>query len=144
MRYQEGGAGSDGSELGFLGSLNKAVSMSDDTKLRLFGEAAWFRNFQGTADNALVVTGSAAIEMGAATYSLAYSQQRTFVAVGSDTSEHLIDATAMCALDDNLSITREKWSIGAGYAFDRADGANKQTLGLKLSSEFGGKIPLRN
>ena len=104
-RYQKGGAGSDGNELGFLGSLNKTVSLTDDTTLKLFGEGAWFRNFQGTADNALVVTGSAAIEMDAATYSRAYSQQKTFVAGESDTFEHLIDATAMYALGENLSIS---------------------------------------
>ena len=143
-RYQKGGVGSDGDELGFLGSLNKSISLSDETTLRLFGEAGWFRNFEGSADDAIVVTGSAAVEMGPAIYSVAYSQQRNLVVGGPDANEYLVDATAMYDLGDAISIVGETWSIGAGYTFDRAEGENIQTVGLKLSSEFNASIPFGN
>lgn len=143
-RYQKGGVGSDGNEVGVLGSLNKSISLSDETTLRLFGEAAWFRNFEGSAEDAVVVTTSAALEMGSATYSVAYSQQRDLVASGPDTNEYLVDATAMYDLSDTVSFFGESWSIGAGYAFDQADGENIHAVGLKLSSEFGANIPLGN
>ena len=143
-RYQKGGEGSDGNEIGVLGSVNKSFSLTDEATLRLFGEAAFFRNFDGTADNALVMTGSGALEMGSMTYSLAYSQQRTLVSGGTDSTAHLIDATAMYDLGDTLSLAGEKWSVGAGYSFSRADGENVQTIGLKLSTEFGGNVPFSN
>ena len=143
-RYQKGGVGSDGNELGFLGSLNKSISLSDETTLRLFGEAAWFRSFEGSADDAVVMTASAAVEMGPATYSVAYSQQRNLVASGPDTNEYLVDATAMYDLSDMVSLFGESWSIGASYTFDHADGENIHAVGLKLSSEFGTNIPLGN
>ncbi len=143
-RYQKGGVGSDGNEVGVLGSLNKSISLSDETTLRLFGEAAWFRNFEGSADDAVVMTASAAVEMGPATYSVVYSQQRNLVASGPDTNEYLVDATAMYDLSDTVSFFSESWSIGAGYTFDQADGENIHAVGLKLSSEFGANIPLGN
>ena len=143
-RYQKGGADSDGHELGFLGSLNKSISISDETTLRLFGEAAWFRNFEGSADDAIAVTGSAAIEAGPATYSVAYSQQTELVAGGADASEYLVDITAMYDLGESISMIGETWSVGVGYTFDRADGEDVQMVGLKLSSDFDTHIPLGN
>ena len=143
-RYQKGGAGADGNELGFLGSVNKSFVMSDETTLRLLAEAAWFRNFDGSADNALMLTGSAALETGAMTYSVAYSQQRNLVAVGANTTEHLFDATAMYDLGESVSVAGEHWSLGAGYIFASADGENTQTVGLKLSTDFATNIPFGN
>jgi hypothetical protein len=143
-RYQKGGAGSDGNELGFLGSLNKSFTLADDTTLRLFGEAAWFRNFDGTADNALVLTGSGALQMGLMTYSLAYSQQRMLVGAGGNTTEHLIDATMTYDLGDTVSLAGEQWKVGAGYSYASSDGENVQTVGLKLAADFGGNIPFGN
>ena len=143
-RYQKGGVGADGNELGFLGSLNKSFAMSDETTLRLLGEAAWFRNFEGSADNALVFTGSAALETGAKTYSIAYSQQRNLVAGGADTTEHLFDATAMYNLGEGASLAGEKWSLGVGYSLASADGENVQTIGLKLSTAFAGNVAFGN
>ncbi len=143
-RYQKGGEGSDGNELGILGSLNKSISLSEETTLRLFGEAAWFNNFEGSTDDAIAMTGSAAIETGPATYSVAYTQQTELVADGADASEYLVDATAMYDLGKSISMFGETWSVGAGYTFDRADGEDVQVVGLKLSSEFGTSIPLGN
>ena len=143
-RYQKGGEGSDGNELGLLGSINKSFSLADETKLRLFTEAAWFKNFDGTADDALIVTGSGALEMGPMAYSLAYSQQRNLVAGGADTTEHLFDATAMYDLGESVSLAGEQWSVGAGYSSASADGENTQTVGLKLSTEFATNIAFGN
>ncbi len=143
-RYQKGGIGADGNEFGVLGSLNKSFVMSDETTLRLLGEAAWFRNFEGGADNAFVLTGSAALETGAMIYSVAYSQQRNLIASGADTKEYLFDATAMYHIGDSASVAGEKWSVGAGYILASADGENTQTVGLKLSTEFAANIPFGN
>lgn len=143
-RYQKGGDGSDGNELGFLGSINKSISLTDEATVRLFGEAAFFRNFDGTADNAMVLTGSGALEMGSMTYSIAYSQQRTLVSGGTDVIAHLFDATAMYDLGDTVSLGGEKWAVGAGYSFSRADGEDVQTIGIKLATEFGGNVPFNN
>ena len=142
-RYQKGGEGSEGNELGFLGSVNKSLSLTEEATLRLFGETAFFRNFEGTADNALVLTGSSALEIGSMTYSLAYSQQMT-LASGADTTAHLIDATVMYDLGDTVSLAGEKWSVGAGYSLSKADGKNEQTVGIKLSTEFSGNAPFSN
>lgn len=141
-RYQKGGRGSDGNELGFSGSLNKALSLGEDATLRLFAEAAWFRNFDGGADDALVLTGSGALELGQFTYSAAYSQLRALVVGGPDVAEHLIDATAMYDLGEHASIAGEKWSIGAGYTFDESEGEESHLIGFRLSTEFEGSIPL--
>jgi hypothetical protein len=143
-RYQKGGEGSDGNELGILGSLNKSISIGEETTLRFFGEAAWFNNFEGSADDAVALTGSAALEKGSATYSVAYSQQTELVTGGADASEYLVDATAMYDLGESISMIGETWSVGAGYTFDRADGEDVQIVGLRLSSEFGKSIPLGN
>jgi hypothetical protein len=137
-RYQKGGDGSEGNELGFLGSLNKSFSLSDDAKLNLFTEAAWFRNYDGGPDNAFIVTSSAAYETGPMTYSLAYTQERMLVADGVDTTEHLLDATVMYDLEDVINFTGEKWAIGAGYSFSKVDSETEHTVGLKLTADFGG------
>ena len=141
VRYQNGGEGSDANEIGLLGSLNKSIALADDTKLRLFGEAAWFKNYDGTADDATFVTVSSALELGSVNTSLSYTQQRILVAGGADTTEHLVDATIMYALGDAVSAFGEKWAVGAGYSADWADGEKTQTIGLKLTSEFGGNVP---
>jgi len=139
-RYQTGGRGSEGNEFGFSGSLNKAFSLGEEAMLRLFAETAWFRNFDGGADDVFAITSSSALELGQITYSVAYSQLRVLVEGEVDVAEHLIDTTAMYDLGEHASITGEKWSIGAGYAYDRADGENSHSIGLRLSSEFGGNI----
>ena len=33
------------------------ISIGDETTLKLFGEAAWFNNFEGSADDAVALTG---------------------------------------------------------------------------------------
>jgi hypothetical protein len=143
-RYQKSGDGSDGNELGFLGSINKSLSLADETTLRLFEEAVWFKNFEGAADNAWVVTGSGALDVGAMTYSLSYSQQRVLVSDGADETERLFDATATYHLGDTVSFAGETWSVGAGYSIFSADGENVQIVGLKLATEFGGSISSSN
>jgi hypothetical protein len=141
-RYQLGGSTGDGNELGLVASLNKAISLSEDTTIRLFGEFGWFRNYEASADNAVVMTVSGALETGPMTYSLAYAQQRILVVGEADDSEQLFDATAMYALSDTVTIAGEKWSLGAGYTWARADEEDSHAIGLRLSSEFAGWIPL--
>ncbi len=141
-RYQKGGVDTVGDELGLVGSVNKAFSLGDEATLRLLGEAAGFRHFDGGPGYALAITGSGALELGPVTTSVAYSQLRNFVAGEADTAEHLVDATVMYDLGEDVSMVGETWSIGAGYTFDRAEGEDSHTIGLRLSSEFNGNIPL--
>jgi hypothetical protein len=143
-RYQKGGDASDGNELGFVGGMNTSFAVDEETKLRLFGEAAWFRNFDGSADNAFVITGSGELETGAMTYSMAYTQERILVTGGADTSAHLLDVTAMYDLGDTVSLAGETWSIGAGYSYAKADGETFHSAGLKLSTEFATNFPFGN
>jgi DDE superfamily endonuclease len=140
-RYQKGGLGDAGNELGFLASVNKSFAITGETTLCLLGEAAWFRHLDGGADDAIAFTGSGALEAGAMTYFVAYSQQRALVSGGTDSTEHLLDLTAMFDIGEGVSLGDEKWAIGAGYSFDKADGTTVHTIGLKLSSEFGAVIP---
>ena len=142
IRYQKYGEGGAGNELGFVGSLNKSIELSGDAALKLFGEAAYFRNFDGTDDDAVSFTGSAALELGDTTFSLAYAQLRTLVAGGADETEHLLDASIFYNLGDSISLAGEKWSVGAGYGFDRSEGENAQSVGLKLTAEFEGSTGL--
>lgn len=141
-RYQEGGRDSDGNEFGFVASLNKAFALGEDLTLRLFGEGAWFRNFDGGPDNAFALTGSGALQAGAVTYSLAYSQIGPLASDGEDADQYEIDATILYELGESISVAGESWAIGAGYAFDRADGENTSILGVRLLTEFEGSARL--
>jgi hypothetical protein len=143
-RWQKGGHGSEGNELGLAGSLNTSFSVGEESKLKLFGETAWFRNFDGSADNALIVTGSGALDIGQTTLSLAYTRQRNFIVDDVDTTAHLFDATAAYAFGEDVSLAGEAWSIAAGYTFERDDDVDTHTFSLQLSTEFDGKFALGN
>ena len=138
-RYQKGGEDSEGNELGFLGSVIKSFAVGEDTTIRLLGEAAWFRDFQGGADNAIAFTGSGALEQGPFTYSLSYSQERIF-ADGADIIDHLVDATATYDLGEMPSVAGERWSIGAGYTYEQAEDEGTHIIGMKLSAKFDGNV----
>ena len=141
-RYQKHGDSGAENEWGFAGSLNKSVGLSEDSALKFFGEIAYFRNFDGTEDDAVSFTGSAALVFGETTLSLAYTQQRILIAGDSDEVEHLLDASAVYSLGDAVSLAGEQWSVGAGYSFDRADGEDTQSVGLKLTADFEGSAGL--
>lgn len=142
MRYQKHGEGGAGNELGFVGSLNKSFELSQDSVLKFFGEMAYFRNFDGMEDDAVSFTGSAALEFGETTLSLAYTQLRTLGTGGADETEHLFDTSIFYNLNDSISLAGEQWSIGAGYGFDRSEGEDAQSVGLKLTAEFEGSAGL--
>jgi hypothetical protein len=140
--YQKGGANSSGDEVGFEGDINKSIAISEETKLKLFGEAAWFNKFGGSPDDALFVTGSGAVVLGPMTVSLTGGAQMTLAASGADTTAYLADTEALYDLGDSFSLSGETWSIGAGYTFQRDDGVDTHYFGLKLATEFSGSIPL--
>jgi hypothetical protein len=141
-RYQRGGIGSVKNELGFVGGLNTSFPLGEDAALKFFAETGWFRNYDGGPDNMRAFTGSGALEVGDVTLSVAYSQQKVFVVDDVNTTEHFVDVTAMYDLGDKLSLAGETWSVGAGYTYDKAEGFNVQTVGLKLSTAFSTKVPL--
>ena len=90
FRYQRAGHATEedieddvkpGDELAYLAAATKSFEL-DEMTLRLLGEAALVRHFDGREDDALVVTGSAALDVDALTYIATYTQQMNLVAGG--------------------------------------------------------------
>ena len=139
--YQRAGKGDANDELGFVASVNKGMTF--DTKIvRLIGEAAYFRNFEGSSDDALFLTASGELEIDQMTYSLAYTLQQNLPSSGPDTSEQLVDLTASYQLGNSFSLAGEEWAVGLGYAFDRNDAEDTHTITLLFAVDFNGTIRL--
>jgi len=141
-RYQRAGEGDDGNEVGFVAGANKTFALDEETAIKFFAEAAYFNHFEGAAENAAFITGSAALIYQDFTTSLTYTMQDTLSSDEPDAIESIFDATVLYALDESFSILGEQWSIGADYTLDRADDESIQTVGLRLSSDLEGKVSL--
>jgi len=137
-RFQKAGEDGNGHEVGLSASANSSFDLSEESKLKLFGEAVWFKNSEGSGNNTLMFTGSAALQNGQMTWSMAYSQQHDFVADGVDSIAHSFDASAVYNLDEDVSMVGEKWSVGAGYNLAKDEGQTEHTVGLKLTAAFDG------
>ncbi len=128
-------------ELGFLAAATARFGLSEDTTLRLLGEAAYFQNFEGGADDALTGTLSAALERGPMTYAATYSLQENLIAGAPDTLEHQLDLTATYAFGEEASFAGEQWSLSGGYSYSlNADNEESHAVGLRLTVELDGKI----
>ena len=85
------------------------------------------------------MTGSAALEMGAMTYTAAFSQQNTYVKGGSDTVDRLLEVSAVYQSEDDVPFDGASWSAGVAYDYSRdADAQTAHALSLLLSFTFGG------
>jgi hypothetical protein len=125
-------------EWAFLGAAHWKTDIGDNT-LRLLGETAYLKHFEGGEDNAWIVTGSAALEVDQITYSAAYSRQRNLVPGGPDTREHLADLSLLYQSEDDQPFAGANWSLGAGYTFaQNEDRERTHTLSATLTLEFGG------
>jgi hypothetical protein len=126
-------------ERGLAASVNKSIAF-DETTLILFGEAAYFDRFQGTADDALFLTASGQLEVDPMSYSLACSSQLNST---SSPSDELVELAASYDLSKYFSVAGEQWSIGAGYTFEHNEDQNTNThlLGVLLTIDFNGKFP---
>jgi hypothetical protein len=143
-RYQTAGSDGDGNELGLLGSMNTTIALGDETALKLFTEAAWFNHYNGSADKALFVTGSAALNMGSMTYSASLAEHHDFISGEADSYERVLDLTAMYHLDENISFVGETWAVGANYSFDKHNEDDVQSFGIKLTTAFDKTFSMAN
>ena len=136
---EEGDPIAASTERGLAASVNKSLTFGDKT-LILFGEAAYFKRFEGTADNALFLTASGELKIDPMSYSLAYSSQQDLTANSRDT---LIELAVSYDLGEDFSVAGEQWSIGAGYTFERNQDGNTDThlFGVLLTIDFNGSFP---
>ena len=77
-------------EIAVLWGANAKVKV-DDRVLRLLGEGAFISHFEGSSDDALILSGVAALSDGPFVYSAALSRQWNFVSSEADTKENLVD-----------------------------------------------------
>ena len=135
--YQRAGRGDYGDETGFAASVNKSFFFGKKA-LRLFGEVAYFDNFEGSADSNLFLTASGELEIGPMAYSLAYTVQKDLTAGG---TEKLFEVAAAYDLSAKKSFARKKWSLAAAYSFDRNAGEDAHVFALRLTLDFSGSVP---
>ena len=110
-----------------------------DMTVRLLGETAYVRGFESNPNDALIMTGSAALEMGAMTYTAAFSRQKTYVRDDADTVERLLEVSAVHQSEDDVPFDGASSSAGAAYDYSRdADAQTAHVLSLLLSFTFGG------
>ena len=123
-------------ELAFLWAANRNVEINDVT-LRMLGEGAYLRNFEGSPDDALILTGSLAIVDGPLTYSTALSQQWNRIAKADDTFERLGEVALKYKPEDGGPFPGVDWSTGAGYTFAVNDAdESTHTFSLRVDVEL--------
>ena len=129
-----------GDEQAYLAAVTKSFELGE-MRLGLLGEAAYLRNFDGREDDALVVTGSAALEAEPLTYIATYTQQVNLIAGGPDTHEYLADFEIIYSSDDDTPFAGSNWQLGAAYAFARnADEETAHIFSLRAVFDFSGGV----
>lgn len=151
VRYQRAGEPTDedleqrlasGNELAYVAAATTSVEL-DETTLRLLGETAYLRHFDGRSDDALVLTGSAALEVERVTYVATYTQQVNFVAGWPDTREHLADFEIIYASDEDRPLEGAGWKLAAAYTFARnAEDETAHIFSVRAVFDFGGEVEL--
>lgn len=129
-----------GDELAYLAAATKSFEL-DEMTLRLLGETALVRHFDGRQDGALVVTGSAALDVDSLTYIATYTQQTNLVAGGPDTRDYLADFEIIYSSDNNTPFVGSNWQLGAAYSFARiADHKNAHIFSVRAVFDFSGGV----
>ncbi|MBP1885757.1 hypothetical protein [Sinorhizobium mexicanum] len=155
FRYQKAGepSGEDledgltpGDEVAYLASSTASLQLNEMT-LRLLGEAAYLRHFNSRPDDALVLTGSAALELEPLTYVASYTRQLNLVDGGPDTHEHLADLEVIYEPDDEhgegMPFDRSGWKLAAAYTFARdADEQTAHVFSVRAVFDFDGDVEL--
>ena len=139
--YQRAGRGDEGNETGFVGSLNKTFKLGDDQDLKLFGEMAYFNNFEGTDSDIVFATASAAYDI--SNYTLSLAGTRKSGLNNRDDNETFIDASAVYNLNTGYSIAGEAWSVGVSYDHDQSSDVTTDAISLQVKAELQGSQPLR-
>ena len=110
-----------------------------DVTVRLLGETAYVHGFESNPDDALIMTGAAAFEIGPMTYTAAFSRQKTYVKDDVDTIDRLLEVSAVYQSEDDVPFEGASWSAGAAYDYSRdADARTAHVLSMLLSFTFGG------
>jgi hypothetical protein len=149
FRYQEAGHPTEedleedvelGDELAYLAAATKSFELNEMT-LRLLGETALVRHFDGRKDDAFVVTGSVALDIDPLTYIATYTQQTNLIAGGPDTRDYLADFEIIYSSDDNTPFAGTNWQLGAAYTFARnADHENAHIFSVRAVFDFSGGV----
>ena len=93
-----------GNELAYLAAATRNFDLNGMT-LRVLGELAYLKHFDSGPDDALLLTGSVALDVEPLIYVATYTQQRNFVAEGPDTREHLADFEMIYRSGENTPLT---------------------------------------
>jgi hypothetical protein len=150
VRYQEAGVPQrddddelipTGDEKGLVGALYKSFNLPRDGRLTLFGEAAYFADFEASRDDALFFTGMGMLKHKPLTYSITYTHETRWVDGNGKIFRDLVDASIDYELAKRFSLTGEKWTFGPGYTFFRDEGQDVHIFGVHLKAEFDGKWP---
>lgn len=127
-------------EQAFLAGTIKNFEL-DEMKLRLLAEAAYLRNFEAGPDDALILTGSAALDIDQMRYIAALSHQRNLIAGESDTRSYLADVEAIYISSDDRPFAGARWTLGTAYTYARNDDAEtSHTLSLRATLGFVGSV----
>lgn len=108
--------------------------------LRLLGETAYLRHFDGGSDDALLLTGSAALELEPVTYVASYTQQLNLVAGEPDRREHLADFEAIYEPREGTSL--EGWEFAAAYTVARDADETAHIFSVRAVFNFDGDAEL--
>lgn len=126
-------------EQAFLAAGFAKYEPDGETALRLLGEAAYLRHFEGDQDDSLILTGSAALERDRMLYIATYSLQKNIVADGPDTREYLVDLEAIYSSEEDMTIEDGAWDLGAAYTFERdAEDQETHMFSVRLTLYYGG------
>ena len=131
-------------EFAYLAAVTKRFTISEDTDLRLLGELAYVRNFEGSEEDAIIGTVSAALDMGPVSYTATYSKQKNRSADGPGLTEQVVALGARYEFKSSTSHPERNWMLDAGYRHaTRSDGTHDNQFGLTLAVAFGGSKALR-
>ena len=132
------------SEQAFFAAGTANFEIADETTLRLMGETSYISHLEGDQEDALIVTGLAALDRDRMRYIAAYSQKRNFIAGEPDSREHLFDLEAIYLSGDDTPFEGASWNLGAAYTFERDEERQdthlftlRATIDYAGSTEFG-------
>ena len=153
FRYQKAGSPTEDqivdeilpqAEFAYLGAVTKRVTISEGTDLRLLGELAFVRNFEGSEEDAIIGTVSAALDVGQVSYTVTYSKQKNRSADGPGLAEQVVALGARYEFGFVTSRPERTWMLDAGYRHaSKSDGTHDNQFGLTLSVAIGGSKSLR-
>ncbi|WP_331373123.1 hypothetical protein [Sinorhizobium chiapasense] len=133
-------------EQAYLASTTASLELNEMT-LRLLGEAAYLRHFDSGPDDALVLTGSAALEVEPLTYVATYTRQLNLVGGRRDSREHLADFEVIYEpdeeRDEGVPFEGTGWKLAAAYSFARnADEETAHIFSVRAVFDFDGDVEL--